>query len=480
MIRWNNNQESTIYEKKIISYQGHKAKVLKDTGDELKITLKKDGKYQNKPISVKKGEVSLLDKRKHPENYPLSVEEKEIEAYLNILSREPSNAQAFFWLLDTVREAQKNWIDISKYIKRIDEARRKYFLMNIEEDLNNIFRNPENTESFFSLERTMITAKKIWINVSQYENIFHEFRKKYYVMDIEKKLKKLQKNPSNDAQLALAKTRIGRAEEIGIDVSQYKIIFHEIIKKHRLAHIKEEIKKLQKKVISTLSIRLVEQLIKEAKGIWLDVSKYEVQLLEITKKHYLTKLEDGFNTLQKDPANKNTFELHKMYLKEAKELWINVNKYKEQLPNLTKKHYLTIIKECLKWIQEYPSDPEKIRLLETYLEEAKEVWLNVSEYEKLIPEIIKNYYLANLEERLKTLLENPEDEISVELFAFHLQRAIANWSDITKYIEGFKQYAKKAREARVDMDFIEKYPELNQLYLEVIKSMTKPKNLETR
>lgn len=75
------------YQGKIVISEKKKAKVIKETWDELTIVFQEKGKYQGKVATVKKGEVSLLDKRKHPEKYPLSAEEKKIEEFLAYLQK---------------------------------------------------------------------------------------------------------------------------------------------------------------------------------------------------------------------------------------------------------------------------------------------------------------------------------------------------------------------------------------------------------
>lgn len=87
----NKNQEIMNYLGKIVISGGRKAKVINETQNQLEIVFQGNGKYQGTVVIVKKGEVALLDKRKNPEKYPLSAEEKKIERYLNDLSRQPGD-----------------------------------------------------------------------------------------------------------------------------------------------------------------------------------------------------------------------------------------------------------------------------------------------------------------------------------------------------------------------------------------------------
>ncbi len=64
------------YQGKIVISGGRKAKVVNEIRNKLEIVFQENGKYQGNVATVRKGEVTLLDKRKHPEKYPLSAEEK--------------------------------------------------------------------------------------------------------------------------------------------------------------------------------------------------------------------------------------------------------------------------------------------------------------------------------------------------------------------------------------------------------------------
>lgn len=77
---------------KIVISGGRKAKVVNEIQNELEIVFQKNGKYQGNVATVRKGEVTLLDKRKNPEKYPLSEEEKKIEEALQSLQKNPSNS----------------------------------------------------------------------------------------------------------------------------------------------------------------------------------------------------------------------------------------------------------------------------------------------------------------------------------------------------------------------------------------------------
>ena len=85
------NKENMNYVGKIVISGGRKAKVINEIQNELEIVFQENGKYQGNVATVKKGEVTLLDKRKHPEKYPLSEEEKKIEEKLQHLQEIPSN-----------------------------------------------------------------------------------------------------------------------------------------------------------------------------------------------------------------------------------------------------------------------------------------------------------------------------------------------------------------------------------------------------
>ena len=86
------NKENMNYLRKIVISGGRKAKVIKETQNQLEIVFQENGKYQGNVATVRKGEVTLLDKRKNPEKYPLSEEEKKIEEKLQSLQKNPSNS----------------------------------------------------------------------------------------------------------------------------------------------------------------------------------------------------------------------------------------------------------------------------------------------------------------------------------------------------------------------------------------------------
>lgn len=86
------NKENMNYLGKIVISGGRKAKVVNEIQNELEIVFQKNGKYQGNVATVRKGEVTLLDKRKNPEKYPLSEEEKKIEEALQSIQKNPSNS----------------------------------------------------------------------------------------------------------------------------------------------------------------------------------------------------------------------------------------------------------------------------------------------------------------------------------------------------------------------------------------------------
>ena len=86
------NKENINYLGKIVISGGRKAKVVNEIQNELEIVFQENGKYQGNVATVRKGEATLLDKRKNPEKYPLSEEEKKIEKDLQSLQENPSNS----------------------------------------------------------------------------------------------------------------------------------------------------------------------------------------------------------------------------------------------------------------------------------------------------------------------------------------------------------------------------------------------------
>lgn len=473
----NKNQEIMNYLGKIVISGGRKAKVINETQNQLEIVFQGNGKYQGTVVIVKKGEVALLDKRKNPEKYPLSAEEKKIERYLNDLSRQPGDIWLLARLKDTLLNAEKKWADITitRYRKNFDEARGKYYLLMIEETLNNILKNPEDINLFFSFERYLFQAKEDWADVTQYEKIFYEMCEKYYITDIENKLSRLQKDVLDSGAFMLATIRIKRAKELWIDVGECEKIFYEINKKRSLIEVKKRLKNLQTFTFFW-SISLFKEAINDAKKFWNNVDKYEKIFYNVAAEYYLTKLKNNFNILQNDLLNKEAFESCKTYIKKAQENWINVDQYQKLFPEISKKHYLATLEDILKYFQENPSYHFKMGLFKTYIEESKEDWIDVSKYEKFLREFYKNYYLVNseeelkkLEEKLKTLEKYPKNSDFLEWYVSHLQAMVENWIDVSKYTKRFQNCLVKARKAKVSMSFIRDYPEVDEIYRQAMK-----------
>ena len=475
----NKNQEIRNYLGKIVISGGRKAKVINETQNQLEIVFQGNGKYQGTVVIVKKGEVALLDKRKNPEKYPLSAEEKKIERYLNDLSRQPGDIWLLARLKDTLLNAEKKWADITitRYRKNFDEARGKYYLLMIEETLNNILKNPEDINLFFSFERYLFQAKEDWADVTQYEKIFYEMCEKYYITDIENKLSRLQKDVLDSGAFMLATIRIKRAKELWIDVGECEKIFYEINKKRSLIEVKKRLKNLQTFTFFW-SISLFKEAINDAKKFWNNVDKYEKIFYNVAAEYYLTKLKNNFNILQNDLLNKEAFESCKTYIKKAQENWINVDQYQKLFPEISKKHYLATLEDILKYFQENPSYHFKMGLFKTYIEESKEDWIDVSKYEKFLREFYKNYYLVNSEEELKKLGEElkilekyPKNSDFLEWYVSHLQIMIENWIDVSKYTKRFQNCLVKSRKAKVDTAFLENYPEVDKIYRQAVKSI---------
>ncbi len=473
----NKNQEIMNYLGKIVISGGRKAKVINETQNQLEIVFQGNGKYQGNIATVKKGEVALLDKRKNPEKYPLSAEEKKIERYLNDLSRQPGDVWLLARLKDTLLNAEKKWADIiiTRYRKNFDEARGKYYLVMIEETLNNLLKNPQDINLFFSFQRYLFKAKEDWADVSQYEKIFYEMCEKYYITDIENKLSRLQKDVLDSGAFMLATIRIKRAKELWIDVGECEKIFYEINKKRSLIEVKKRLKNLQTFTFFW-SISLFKEAINDAKKFWNNVDKYEKIFYNVAAEYYLTKLKNNFNILQNDLLNKEAFESCKTYIKKAQENWINVDQYQKLFPEISKKHYLATLEDILKYFQENPSYHFKMGLFKTYIEESKEDWIDVSKYEKFLREFYKNYYLVNseeelkkLEEKLKTLEKYPQNREFLEWYVSHLQAMVENWIDVSKYTKRFQNCLVKARKAKVSMSFIRDYPEVDEIYRQAMK-----------
>lgn len=67
------------YNDKIVSFEGKKAKVVDQYWDFVSLVLQKNWKYPWwEKIEVKKNLVDILDKRKHPERYNYTEEQKEV------------------------------------------------------------------------------------------------------------------------------------------------------------------------------------------------------------------------------------------------------------------------------------------------------------------------------------------------------------------------------------------------------------------
>ncbi len=217
------------------------------------------------------------------------------------------------------------------------------------------------------------------------------------------------------------------------------------------------------------------------------VRKGEVTLLDKRKnpeKYPLSeeekKIEEALQSIQKNPSNSWAFELFKSYIEKAKSIGTDVSKYEAMLPEIRKKYYSVKFEWILTQLKENPGYIGWLLLFSKYCAEATEFWIDISKSlkeaeellwieEKLLPEVYKNYYLVKIEEELKTLQENPKDRDCLELCVSHFQTAIENWIDVSKYTKRFQQCLVKARESRVGMGFIRKYPEVDKIYRQAMK-----------
>jgi len=175
------NKENMNYLRKIVISGGRKAKVVNEIQNELEIVFQENGKYQGNVATVKKGEVALLDKRKNPEKYPLSEVEKKIEENLQYLQEIPSNMWSFELLKTYIKKAKSIGTDVSKYEAMLPEITKKYYLANIEENLQYLQEIPSNRWAFELLKTYIEKAKSIGTDVSKYEAMLPEITKKYYL-----------------------------------------------------------------------------------------------------------------------------------------------------------------------------------------------------------------------------------------------------------------------------------------------------------
>ena len=175
------NKENMNYLRKIVISGGRKAKVINEIQNELEIVFQENGKYQGNVATVKKGEVALLDKRKHPEKYPLSEVEKKIEENLQYLQEIPSNSWAFELLKTYIEEAKSIGTDVNRYEAMLPKITKKYYLANIEENLQYLQEIPSNMWSFELLKTYIEEAKSIGTDVSKYEAMLPEITEKYYL-----------------------------------------------------------------------------------------------------------------------------------------------------------------------------------------------------------------------------------------------------------------------------------------------------------
>lgn len=292
--------------------------------------------------------------------------------------------------------------------------------------------------------------------------------------DLENFVTKLQNNTSERSKFIYNfkdfRACLKFAIKEGLDVQKYIALLPDFTKRYFLARIEDKLKDVYEDMTNYSALDYLNAFIKEADEVWIDVKKYEKLLPELTKKHYLTTLEWKLKRIQENYLDDVSFKWFEKYLNEAKELWFDVTQYQELFPELSKQHYLSSLEDLVNKIKKEPGNARYLSNIENKLESAKKVWIDVSKYEESFPEIKKNYYLSKLKNELNTLIENPKDETSLRLFVSHLESAIRNWSDVTQYIEGFKTCVKEARKAEVNMDFIKDYPKVNEIYRKEIEA----------
>lgn len=447
------------YQGKIVISEKKKAKVIKETWDELTIVFQEKGKYQGKVATVKKGEVSLLDKRKHPEKYPLSAEEKNLEEFLAYLQKKPEDNGWFHLFNKYLKEAKDLWIDVSKYERSWEK-----------EPINKVnLWDPYLLDNLNKI-RTFGNVTVAWKTRDKKYN----WNKNTVEKDLENFVTKLQNNTSERSKFIYNfkdfRACLKFAIKEGLDVQKYIALLPDFTKRYFLARIEDKLKDVYEDMTNYSALDYLNAFIKEADEVWIDVKKYEKLLPELTKKHYLTTLEWKLKRIQENYLDDVSFKWFEKYLNEAKELWFDVTQYQELFPELSKQHYLSSLEDLVNKIKKEPGNARYLSNIENKLESAKKVWIDVSKYEESFPEIKKNYHLSKLKNELNTLIENPKDETSLRLFVSHLESAIRNWSDVTQYIEGFKTCVKEARKAEVNMDFIKDYPKVNEIYRKEIEA----------
>lgn len=262
------------YQGKIVISEKRKAKVLKDAQNELTIIFQENGKYQGKVATVKKGEVSLLDKRKHPEKYFLKTNKKvnkkrgdkkennelpqntprwrKIELLLEAFEKNPKNPDYPLLLLFEKKtlEIVVNQFPNSRVINLLAKVTEKYYLAWFEYDLNELEKDPTNMKNINYFKERVKEAKEesiVTIDTKQYEDRLPQNSKElYYLAQLKDFLEAFEKNPTNLYALKDIKNYVEQSEKESIDVSAYKALLPELTIKHYEAKLEKYFNELQK------------------------------------------------------------------------------------------------------------------------------------------------------------------------------------------------------------------------------------------
>ena len=85
-------------------------------------------------------------------------------------------------------------------------------------------------------------------------------------------------------------------------------------------------------------------------------------------------------------------EKYKKNIEEAEEVWVDVSEYKEFLHRITIKKILKKLQHTADLLKKFPWSKETLDDFHELLKAAKKAGADVTEFETSIPKIIENYY----------------------------------------------------------------------------------------
>lgn len=453
--------------------------VTENTKKQLGIVLQ-DGKYQWDEIRIhKKFEEIITRLQKEPFDHWTFVEFKEyllcadkfgidvekyedflteftekdwldkIENKLKELNENITNHTKLGYLMSYITEAEELWIDIKKYKDLLPEIREKHYVAKIEEEIQDVYKNPLDDISFSWLESYIREAKELWIDISKYKEKFVNIAEKHYSASLEDLIITLQKKPGNALYFSEMNKKLESAKKNWIDVSKYEKLFPEIENKYYLVSLEKNLESLKKDPKDEFTLKSYAFDLEQVIQRWIDVSKYKQEFPEITKNIYQKILNnfdirsfERFYMLDLKEYYISDLEKYKKNIEEAEEVWVDVSEYKEFLHRITIKKILKKLQHTADLLKQFPWSKEALDDFHELLKSAKKAGADVTEFETSIPKIIENYYLIELENHFNKLQRNPKDSYQIIIFKSLLESAQEAWVDVKPYQDLFNALKK--------------------------------------